>query len=31
MIKLMDLLNEGKQVAGKYDKLDTIINNILRA
>jgi hypothetical protein len=24
-------LNEGKQVAGKYDKLDSIINNILRA
>ncbi len=24
-------LNEGKQVVGKYDKLDTIINNILRA
>ena len=24
-------LNEGKKVAGKYDKLDTIINNILRA
>jgi len=24
-------LNEGKQVAGKYDKLDNIINNILRA
>ena len=24
-------LNEGKQSAGKYDKLDSIINNILRA
>ena len=24
-------LNEGKQVVGKYDKLDSIINNILRA
>ena len=24
-------LNEGKQVAGKYDRLDSIINNILRA
>ena len=24
-------LNEAKQVAGKYDKLDSIINNILRA
>ena len=24
-------LNEGKKVAGKYDKLDSIINNILRA
>lgn len=24
-------LNEGKQVVGKYDRLDSIINNILRA
>ena len=24
-------LNEGKKVAGKYDRLDSIINNILRA
>jgi hypothetical protein len=24
-------LNEGKIKAGKYDKLDSIINNILRA
>ena len=24
-------LNEGKQAAGKYDRLDSIINNILRA
>jgi hypothetical protein len=24
-------LNEGKVKAGKYDKLDTILNNILRA
>ena len=24
-------LNEGKQIVGKYDKLDSIINNILRA
>jgi len=24
-------LNEEKKVAGKYDKLDSIINNILRA
>lgn len=24
-------LNEGKQVGGKYDRLDSIINNILRA
>jgi len=24
-------LNEGKQIAGKYDRLDSIINNILRA
>jgi hypothetical protein len=24
-------LNEGKTQAGKYDKLDNIINNILRA
>jgi hypothetical protein len=24
-------LNEGKQAVGKYDRLDSIINNILRA
>jgi len=24
-------LNEGKKVVGKYDRLDSIINNILRA
>jgi hypothetical protein len=24
-------LNEGKQSVGKYDRLDSIINNILRA